>query len=117
LDRQWSNSITYRTVEISGEKMGVVYLNNGKDFMFIPEQEDKRKAGIFKEMKKINMETNGYGPEKLGRLEARIPREVEYNYLMSKGIMPENHINYMKNEKHYQAFLSEFSVFRMVNNV
>ena len=97
--------------------MGVVYLNNGRDFMFIPEKEDKRKADVFREFKKINMETNGYGVEKLGRLEARIPREVEYNYLMSKGIKPENHINYMKNEKHYQAFLSEFPVFRMVNNV
>ena len=100
--------------------MGVKFWGDPSSFnnfgwVYTPEKIDDRKADIFRELKKCNMETNGYSKGRTQRLECRIPDELLYNYCGFHGVNPNTRWDWIKNKKNRNQFLSEFPVCKMVD--
>lgn len=82
-----------------------------------PEEIDPRKAEVFRAIKRINMETNGYLPgDNTKRLEARIPDELLYNYCGFHGINPNTRWDWIIQKDNLNKFLADFPVCKMVDD-
>lgn len=67
--------------------------------------------------KEINSINNGYSKDKSFRKIGSIDPGAMYNYAMIKGVKPENHSAFWKedNGKNLIAFLEEFPVYKVVD--